>query len=161
MPFICINRSDCLNVSTVPIDPGQCTVCSSAFAEPDLAYCNCPSDCSTASYTTDLSHAALPSLSVDRKLTSNVNSLQKHYHRALELKHVSCVDIQTYVVLSILNRVEINSINYSDVIMGAMESQIPSHIIVYSTVYSDAYQRKHQSSASLAFVRGIPRTNGQ
>ena len=27
--------------------------------------------------------------------------------------------------------------------------------------YSDADQRKHQSSASLAFVWGIPRTNGQ
>ena len=29
--------------------------------------------------------------------------------------------------------------------------------IVYSTVYSDAHQRKHQSSASLVFVRGIHR----
>ena len=29
--------------------------------------------------------------------------------------------------------------------------------IVYSTVYSDADQRKHQSSASLVFVRGIHR----
>ena len=29
--------------------------------------------------------------------------------------------------------------------------------IVYSTVYSDAHQRKHQSSASLAFVWGIHR----
>ena len=40
----------------------------------------------------------------------------------------------------------------SDVIMGAMASQITSLTIVYSTVYSDAGQRKHQSSASLAFV---------
>ena len=39
--------------------------------------------------------------------------------------------------------------------MGAMASQITSLIIVYSTVYSGADQRKHQSSASLAFVRGI------
>ena len=30
-------------------------------------------------------------------------------------------------------------------------------MIVYSNVYSDADQRKHQSSASLAFVRGIHR----
>ena len=45
----------------------------------------------------------------------------------------------------------------SDVIMGAMESQITSVTIVYSTVYSGADQRKHQSSASLAFVRGIHR----
>ena len=49
--------------------------------------------------------------------------------------------------------------HYSDVIMGAMASQITSLTIVYSTVYSDADQRKHQSSVSLAFVRGI-RTNG-
>ena len=41
--------------------------------------------------------------------------------------------------------------------MGAIASQITSLTIVYSTVYSDAYQRKHQSSASLAFVRGIHR----
>ena len=41
--------------------------------------------------------------------------------------------------------------------MGAIASQITSLTIVYSTVYSDADQRKHQSSASLAFVRGIPR----
>ena len=39
--------------------------------------------------------------------------------------------------------------------MGAIKSQITSLTIVYSTVYSDAYQRKHQISASLAFVRGI------
>ena len=29
--------------------------------------------------------------------------------------------------------------------------------IVYSTIYSDADQRKHQSSASLAYVRGVHR----
>ena len=41
--------------------------------------------------------------------------------------------------------------------MGAIASQITSLTIVYSSVYSDADQRKHQSSASLAFVRGIHR----
>ena len=41
------------------------------------------------------------------------------------------------------------------IMMGAMASQITSLVIVYATVYSDADQRKHQSSASLAFVRGI------
>ena len=39
--------------------------------------------------------------------------------------------------------------------MGTMASQITSPAIVYSTVYSHADQRKHQSSVSLAFVRGI------
>ena len=46
---------------------------------------------------------------------------------------------------------------YNDVIMGAIASQSTSLTIVYSTVYSGAHQRKHQSSASLAFVRGIHR----
>ena len=41
--------------------------------------------------------------------------------------------------------------------MGAIASQITSLTIVYPIVYSDADQRKHQSSASLAFVRGIHR----
>ena len=41
--------------------------------------------------------------------------------------------------------------------MGAMASQITSLTIVYSTVYSGADQRKHQTSASLAFVRVIHR----
>ena len=44
------------------------------------------------------------------------------------------------------------SLYYSDVVMNMMASQITSLTIVYSTVYSDADQRKHQSSASLAFV---------
>ena len=41
--------------------------------------------------------------------------------------------------------------------MGAMASQITSLTMVYSAVYSGADQRKHQSSASLAFVGGIHR----
>ena len=49
------------------------------------------------------------------------------------------------------------TIHYNDVIMGAIASQITSLTTVYSTLYSDADQRKHQSSASLAFVRGIHR----
>ena len=57
--------------------------------------------------------------------------------------------------------------HYDDVTMSLMASQITSLTVVYSTVYSDADQRKHQSSASLAFVWGIhrdrwiPRTKGQ
>ena len=46
-------------------------------------------------------------------------------------------------------------LHYTDVIMGMIESRITSLTIVYSTIYSDADQRKHQSSASLAFVWGI------
>ena len=51
--------------------------------------------------------------------------------------------------------------------MTTIASQITSLTVVYSIVYSGADQRKHQSSASLAFVWGIhrdrwtPRTKGQ
>ena len=51
----------------------------------------------------------------------------------------------------------IRSKHYSDVIMGATASQITSVSVVYSTVCSGADERKYQSSASLAFVRGIHR----
>ena len=47
--------------------------------------------------------------------------------------------------------------HYTDVIMSTMASQIASMSIVCSTVCSGADQRKHQSSASLAFVREIHR----
>ena len=47
--------------------------------------------------------------------------------------------------------------HYSDVIMNAMAYHTTSLTIVYSTVYSGADQRKHQSSMSLTFVRGIHR----
>ena len=47
--------------------------------------------------------------------------------------------------------------HYGEVILSAMASQITSLTIVYSTIYSGADLRKHQSSASLAFVRGIHR----
>ena len=47
--------------------------------------------------------------------------------------------------------------HYGDVIMGEITSQVTSLSSVYSTLYSDADQRKYQSSASLAFVWGIHR----
>ena len=48
--------------------------------------------------------------------------------------------------------------HYGDVIMMEMPYQITSLTIVYSTVYSGTDERKHQSSTSLAFVRGIHRS---
>ena len=57
--------------------------------------------------------------------------------------------------------------HYNDVIMSSLAPQITSLTIVYSTVYSRADQRKHQSCAPLAFVWGIhrdrwnPRTKSQ
>ena len=51
----------------------------------------------------------------------------------------------------------LNQLNYNGVIKNATASQIIGVSVVYSTVVSDTDQRKHQTSASLAFVRGIHR----
>ena len=56
--------------------------------------------------------------------------------------------------------------HYSEVTMSAMTSQITGISGVCSTVCWSAHQRKHQSSASLAFVKfnsdqWFPRTKGQ
>ena len=45
--------------------------------------------------------------------------------------------------------------HYNDVIMDATASQITSLTIVYWTIYSGSDQRKHQRSASLAFVSPV------
>ena len=47
--------------------------------------------------------------------------------------------------------------HYNDVIIGALASQSISLTIVYSSVYSGAVKKTHQSSAPTAFVRGIHR----
>ena len=75
-------------------------------------------------------------------------------------------DISVFLSLSVANAVvslhrwisntELFS-HYNDVVMGTMASQITSLTIVYSIVYSGGDQRKHQTSAPLAFVRGIHR----
>ena len=61
------------------------------------------------------------------------------------------------VIESFIEDVRLSQIHYIDVIMGTIATQITSLTIVYSTAYSGADQREHQSSASLAFVRGIHR----
>ena len=76
--------------------------------------------------------------------------------------------LQSHVsVIAQMHCLHYSDVHYDDVRMGAIASQITSLTIVNSTVYSNADQRKHQSSASLAFVWGIhrdwwiPRTKGQ
>ena len=46
-------------------------------------------------------------------------------------------------------------VHYSNVIMSAMVSQITGLLIVFWTICSGTDERKHQSSASLAVVKGI------
>ena len=58
---------------------------------------------------------------------------------------------QTVILLIITYR------HYTDALMTTMTSQITSLTVVYSIAHSGADQRKHQSSASLAFARGIHR----
>ena len=60
--------------------------------------------------------------------------------------------VSTYLVLT---KFSVKIPHYNGVIMGAMASQITSFSTASSTVYSGADQRKHLSSTSLAFVRGI------
>ena len=71
-----------------------------------------------------------------------------HFFRPRELPEIPFFQMQMHGLLQN---------HYGDVIMGTTSSRITSLTIVYSPVYSDADQRKHQSSASLAFVRGIHR----
>ena len=52
---------------------------------------------------------------------------------------------------------EFRTYHYNDGIMSVMSYLITSLTSVYSSVYSGADQRNHQSSTSLAFVRGIHR----
>ena len=66
-------------------------------------------------------------------------------------------EYSTYGLIPWQSLTQNNPVHYDDVTMSLMASQITSLMIAYSTVYSGADQRKHQSSASLAFVRGIHR----
>ena len=76
-------------------------------------------------------------------------------------KDVKCRKIPTHSTQNIVNVLlsasyELWAVSiYCDVIMVAIASQITSLTIVYLIVYSDADQRKHHNSASLAFVWGI------
>ena len=69
---------------------------------------------------------------------------------------VTCIDLRGHSIriTAIVHQI---TVHYNDVIMGAIASQITSIPVVYSTVYSDTENRKHQSSESLAFVGGIHR----
>ena len=62
---------------------------------------------------------------------------------------------QSMSELMALNDLSHSITHYNDVIMSMMAFQITSLTIVYSTAHSGVGQIKHQSSASLAFVRGI------
>ena len=71
--------------------------------------------------------------------------LELHTHTAT---YVSLMLNQTTLYLQ---HSKLSNKHYSDVIMGAM-AQMTGASIVYSNICSGADQRKHQSSAPLAFL---------
>ena len=79
----------------------------------------------------------------------------------LHLEHLDFTEVSNLLIAFISDVCQRSKVtaaqHYDDVIMGAIASQITSLTIVFSFVYLDIDQRKHQSSASLAFVRGIHR----
>ena len=83
-------------------------------------------------------------------------SLAHQVHSSVTNDHSSL--ISTLALTAVGTAYAVYWPHYSDVIIGTMESQITSLTIVYATVYSGADQRKHHTSASLAFMRGIHRS---
>ena len=90
-----------------------------------------------------------------------------HYERLRnhnKAKHNTtvCIFLEIYCTCQLYSKP-----HYTGVIMTQMTAQMTSLTVVDSIVYSGADQRKHQISASLAFVRGIhrawwiPRTKGR
>ena len=69
----------------------------------------------------------------------------------------TCQDQCDKFDLDLALRAALLNSHYSNVIMSAMAFQITGVSMVCSAVYSGADQRKKQSSASPAFVRGIHR----
>ena len=78
------------------------------------------------------------------------------------IRALVCCDLFQYGWIKTSQRIPVICLpiylrHYCDVIMGTMVSQITSLTTVYSRIHSGTDHRKHQSSASLAFVRGIHR----
>ena len=101
-------------------------------------------------------------VNVLRKVEQAQIPLQKYLHCVLRSSSIQGLDprfnIYNFQVKGGAFRITSPMVtlpHYSEVIIGAMASPITRLTIVYSAVYSGADQRKYQSSASLAFVRGI------
>ena len=72
-------------------------------------------------------------------------------------RYIKCIHRVVLWVTLLWSRHGCFCCHYSDVRMGMVASQITSLTIVCLTVYSGEDQRKHESSAPLAFVWGIHR----
>ena len=94
---------------------------------------------------------------VDRQ-TRNLNSCNSKSLNFISDLHLNLSCNSAWIIWLLMQGVSIVlGGHYDDVILSAIVSQITSLAIVYSTVHSGTDEIKHQSSASLAFVRGIRR----
>ena len=73
---------------------------------------------------------------------------------------IAVVGIGTWNTLVQIGFSGISIQHYSGIIISSMASQITGISVVYSTICSGAHKRKHQSSASLTFVKEIHRWPG-
>ena len=139
-----------LNMYTFPYDTQTCHLDFGNVMEPT----------EMVNVTSNMNYVDLQSFYLSSEFEVSTLPIERFLYGVSFYGNVTCQGL--FWVLPI-----INCLHYNDVIMGAMASQITSLAIVYSTIYSGADQRKHQSSASLAFVREftgdrrIPRTKGQ
>ena len=81
------------------------------------------------------------------KYSTVMNQVEQRLIYLIKTPHISYSQV----------RYGVFAVHHSDVIKSMMVYQITSVSIVYSTVCLSPNQRKHQSSTSLAFVRGIHR----
>ena len=81
-------------------------------------------------------------------------STQHRSHTMLSTRTPMHIDTSNLHLLHTNDSMQSNHTHYDDIKMGVIASQITSLAIVYSTVYSGADQRQHQSFASLAFCGG-------
>ena len=89
------------------------------------------------------------------KLFPNLPILRKDQQKVRQCRWTS-IKIMILFVLELLVRITYLILSY--VIMGRMRLKSPaSRLFTHSIVYLGADHRKHQSSTSLAFVRGIHR----
>ena len=90
-------------------------------------------------------------------MINRVFQVLKRSHKVLFLISKPWFRMYSYTFNSLAHTDVIVILHYSDVITTTMASQFTNLTVVYSIVDSGVDQRKHQSSASQAFVRGIHR----
>ena len=96
-----------------------------------------------------------PMISVLYSLTTAVQTYHTRFSSTQPSSIIMLREVKSQENKSVVERVECG--HYGDIIMGTMAAQITSFSIICLTVYSGTDQRKHQSPASLAFVKGIRR----